>query len=60
MTKTGLKIRILRHSAGLDQHQAAEKMEISVAEYSRIETGLTVADDGLFDRLVVLFGLSKT
>ncbi len=58
--KIGHKIRILRHSAGLDQHQAAEKMEISVPEYSRIETGLTVADDSLFDRLVILFALSGT
>lgn len=58
--KLGLKIRLLRHSAKLDQHQAAQKMQISVAEYSRIETGLGKAEDALFDRLVVLFGLSGT
>lgn len=58
--KLGLKIRLLRHSAKLDQHQAAQKMQISVAEYSRIETGLDKAEDALFDRLVVLFGLSST
>lgn len=58
--KLGLKIRLLRHSAKLDQHQAAAKMQISVAEYSRIETGLVKSDDTIFDRLVVLFGLSGT
>lgn len=58
--KLGLKIRLLRHSVKLDQHQAAEKLQISVAEYSRIETGLDKAEDALFDRLVVLFGLSGT
>lgn len=58
--KLALRIRKLRHSAGKDQHQAAALLQISVAEYSRIETGLTVADDSLFDRLVILFGLSGT
>lgn len=57
--KTGLKIRVLRHRAGLDQHQAAEKLGIGVADYSRLETGLTVAENDLFDRLIVLFGLNE-
>lgn len=56
--KLSLKIRLLRHSAGLDQHQAAEKLQISVADYSKIETGLVKADDSIFDRLVMLFGLN--
>lgn len=55
--KQSLKIRLLRQAAGLDQQQAAEKLKISVAAYSRIENGR--ADDTVIENLVPLFGLER-
>lgn len=57
--KLGLKIRTLRHRAGLDQQQAAGKLQISIADYSRIETGLLKADDTLFEAMLALFSIEK-
>lgn len=56
--KLSLKIRTLRHLTGLDQQQAAEKLQISVADYSKIETGLLKADDMLFEAIIALFHLN--
>jgi transcriptional regulator with XRE-family HTH domain len=57
--KQSLKIRLLRHRAGLDQYQAAEKLKISVAAYSQIENGRVRAEDAVFESLVSIFGLRQ-
>ena len=57
--KQSFKLRLLRHSAGLDQHQAAEKLNISVEDFSRIETGLAIPDGPDFENLLALFGLER-
>ena len=56
--KTSLKIRLLRHSIFHDQHQMAEKLNISVAEYSRIETGLDKLSPNIAAQLAGIFGQS--
>lgn len=56
--KLSLQIRLLRHSAKLDQHEAAAKLQISVAQYSRIETGLDKSEEEIIERLTALFGLA--
>lgn len=57
--KLSLKIRLLRHRTGLDQQQVAEKLRISVGDYSKIETGALKADDAVFQSMVTLFNLDK-
>ena len=36
MMKPNLKIRLLRHLKGLDQQQMPEKLNISIADYSKM------------------------
>jgi len=50
----------LRHCAALDQHQVAEKLQISIAGYSKIETGRVKSEEAIFEELILLFGLSQT
>lgn len=57
--KLNLKIRLLRHFTGLDQQQTAAKLQISVADYSRIENGLLKADDIVLENMLVLFNLGR-
>ena len=57
MMKINLKIRLLRHFTGLDQQQIAAKLHISVANYSRIETGLMKADDAILKSMLSVFAL---
>lgn len=53
--KSSLKIRLLRHLTHLDQHQMADKLNISVADYSQIETGLVKPGDAVFENLIAIF-----
>ncbi|RYE24400.1 MAG: XRE family transcriptional regulator [Sphingobacteriaceae bacterium] len=57
--KLSLKIRTLRHQAGLDQQQAAEKLRISIAEYAKIETGQVKQDDAAFENMIAMFHLDR-
>ena len=56
--KPTLIIRMLRHAIGQDQHQMAEKMNITVQEYSRIETGRDKLNPDLAAQLAGIFGQS--
>jgi transcriptional regulator with XRE-family HTH domain len=56
--KNSLKIRVLRHQKGFDQHQMASELNITVADYSRIECGLTALDNSILKQLIKIFGLS--
>ena len=57
--KLDLKIRLLRHFTGLDQQQIAAKLHISVADYSKIETGLLKANDAVFENMLAIFNLGR-
>ena len=57
--KLNLKIRLLRHFTGLDQQQIAAKLHISVANYSKIETGLVKADDTILENMLAIFNLGE-
>ena len=57
--KLNLKFRLLRHFTGLDQQQIAAKLHISVADYSKIETGLLKANDAIFKNMLALFNLDR-
>ena len=54
--KTSLKLRLLRHNIAQDQHQMAEKLNITVQEYSRIETGLDKLNPNISAQLTSIFG----
>ncbi|RZK33932.1 MAG: XRE family transcriptional regulator [Hymenobacter sp.] len=55
--KQSLKLRILRHHAGMDQHEVARALKISTSDYSRIECSLEEADSAVLEKLLSLFGL---
>ena len=57
--KLNLKIRLLRHLTGLDQQQIAAKLHISLADYSKIETGLIKANDAIFENMLAIFNLGR-
>lgn len=57
--KIGLKIRLLRHKAQLDQCQLATKLNLSVAEYSKIENGLCELKTTVLEQLFQVFGLTE-
>lgn len=57
--KIGLKIRLLRHKAQLDQFQLATKLNLGVAEYSKIENGLCELKTPVLEQLFQVFGLTE-
>lgn len=57
MMKLNLKIRLLRHFTGMDQQQVAAKLHISVADYSRIDTGTIKVDDAILESMLSVFDL---
>ncbi len=57
--KLNLKIRLLRHLKGLGQQQMAEKLNISIADYSKIEAGRFEAYDVVFEKMIALFDLGR-
>lgn len=57
--KIALKIRLLRHKAQLDQCQLATKLNLSVAEYSKIENGLCELKTTVLEQLFQVFGLTE-
>ncbi len=57
--KLNLKLRLLRHLTGLDQQQIAEKLNIGVADYSKIETDLLKPGDAVFENMIALFRLGR-
>lgn len=59
LMKIGLKLRLIRHKAQLDQCQLATKLSLSVAEYSEIENGLCELKTPVLEQLFEVFGLTE-
>ena len=49
----------MRHLTGFDQQQISEKLNISIADYSKIETGALKADDAVFKNMIALFNIDR-
>jgi transcriptional regulator with XRE-family HTH domain len=57
MNKIGQTIRIIRQSRGLSQKEVAHKLELSVAAFSKIETGFSKLSLDRLNQVSALFNI---
>lgn len=58
MNALGKKIRLLRHQKGWSQEDVAQRLDISIPAFSKIETGITDVNLSRLNQISKLFGLS--
>ena len=58
MNALGKKIRLLRHQKGWSQEDVAQRLDISIPAFSKIEAGITDVNLSRLNQISKLFGLS--
>jgi len=58
MKSLGKKIRLLRHQKGWSQEDVAKQLDISIPEFSKIETGITDINLSRLEQISKLYEMS--